>query len=376
MIYLDNAATSYKKPQEVISSIIKHTISDSVNSGRGSHKLSLRGSYLISDTQDSIAELFNIDDPSRIAFTQSATYALNLAINGVLLNGGNAIVTSMEHNSVLRPIHRLGNYTVVRANNEGFVNPDDIKKAIRPDTKLIVCTHISNVCGSIQPIQAIGRLARERGILFLVDAAQSAGILNIDVNTQNIDLLAFSGHKGLMGPLGTGGLYVGERVHLLPYITGGTGSYSKSLTQPEDLPDMLHSGTLNTPAIAGLGTAAKFINRNGTERILTHERQLAAYIIQKLKKVDNLTILGTEDMNRRNGTVAFTLDGIESQKVALELSERYNIAVRGGWHCAYLAHETLGSDKSGAVRASIGFFNSAKDIDKLVDAVGKIAANK
>lgn len=376
MIYLDNAATSYQKPQEVMSSFVRHTLSDSVNSGRGSHKLSLRGSMLISDAQDSLAALFNIDDPSRIAFTQNATHALNLAINGVLQNGGHAIVTSMEHNSVLRPVHRLGNYTVVTADREGFVAPDNIRKAIRPDTKLIVCTHVSNVCGSIQPIDVIGAIARDKGILFLVDAAQSAGIVDIDVKAQNIDLLAFSGHKGLMGPLGTGGLYVGERVHLLPYITGGTGSYSKSLTQPADLPDMLHAGTLNTPAIAALGTAAEYVRKYGTKRILAHERMLADKLIGKLKGINNIRILGTDDTSKRNGTVAFVLENMESQNVALELSEKYDIAVRGGWHCAYMAHETLGSHKHGAVRIGIGFYNSERDIDLAINAVKELAEKK
>lgn len=372
MIYLDNAATSYHKPQQVVTSFINHTISDSVNSGRGSHKLSLRGSMLISDAADSLARLFNIDDPSRIAFTQNATHALNLAINGVLQKGGNAIVTSMEHNSVLRPVHRLGNYTIVQADGKGFVSPADIIKAIRPDTKLVICTHVSNVCGSIQPIEEIGRIARERGILFLVDAAQSAGICNIDVNEQNIDLLAFSGHKGLMGPLGTGGLYVGERASLMPYITGGTGSYSKSLMQPEELPDMLHSGTLNTPAIAALGTAADYIYRIGTERILSHEQILSGYLIKSLEDIDSVHILGSDDIKTRNGTVAFMVGSLDSQSVAHELSEHYNIAVRGGWHCAYLAHKTLGSSEKGAVRAGIGFFNTKGEIDRLVYAVKEI----
>lgn len=376
MIYLDNAATSYQKPHEVMASLIRHSMSDSVNSGRGSHKLSLRGSMLISDAQDSLAALFNIDDPSRIALTQNATYALNLAINGVLQNGGHAIVTSMEHNSVLRPVHRLGNYTVVRADRNGIVDPDSIRKAIKPDTKLIVCTHASNVCGSIQPIDLIGAIAREKDILFLVDAAQSVGVVDIDVKAQNIDLLAFSGHKGLMGPLGTGGLYVGERVHLIPYVTGGTGSYSKSLIQPSDLPDMLHAGTLNTPAIAALGTAADYVRKYGTARILAHERELANLLINKLKGIENLTLLGTEDITKRNGTVAFVLDNIESQNAALELSEKYDIAVRGGWHCAYMAHETLGSQEHGAVRIGIGFYNTARDIDLLVNAIKKISAKK
>lgn len=373
VIYLDNAATTYRKPAPVIKSIIRHTVFNSVNSGRGAHRLSMRGNMLISNTADSVASLFNIDDSTRLAFTQNATYALNLAINGVLSDGGHSIITSMEHNSVLRPIHRLGNYTIVSADRYGFVDPNDIEKSIKRDTKLIACTHISNVCGSIQPIEEIGKIAKERGLVFLVDAAQSAGVASIDVKKQHIDMLAFSGHKGLMGPLGTGGLYVGDGIKIKPYITGGTGSYSKSPIQPEDFPDMLHSGTLNTPAIAALGTATDFVAHIGIDKILQHERKLASLLISHLQNIDGVKILGTLDLQKRNGTVAFTVNGKASQNVASELSEKYNIAVRGGWHCAYLAHKTLGSEAFGAVRASVGFYNSKKDILRLADAVREIA---
>ena len=374
MIYLDNAATSLNKPACVIRAMAEHTAKNSVNAGRGGHIYSRRGAELITDTADSLAKLFNIDNPERIAFTPNATLALNMAILGVGAGGGHIIVTSMEHNSVLRPVNLLGNYTVVQADSMGFVDPDDIKKAIKPDTVLIICTHASNVCGSIEPIAEIGKIARESNLLFLVDAAQTAGVIDIDTEAMNIDLLAFSGHKGLSGPLGTGGLYVGERARLMPFITGGTGSDSESLIQPDYMPDMLQSGTLNAPAIAALGVAVRYIMKTGIESIRSKEVSLAKEAIKQLNKINGVTVLGSKDTNLRNGTVAFTVDGYDSPKVAEILSDKYHIAVRGGWHCAYQAHKTLGTAKGGAVRASFGIYNNKGDIFSLTNAVKEIAS--
>lgn len=373
MIYLDNAATSYYKPASVVRAMAEHTAKSSVNAGRGGHIFSRRGAEIITETADSLAGLFNIDNPERIAFTPNATLALNMAILGVGAGGGHIIVTSMEHNSVLRPVNLLGNYTIVHSDSKGFVDPDDIKKAIKPDTVLIICTHASNVSGSIEPIAEIGSVAREHDLLFLVDAAQTAGVIDIDVDDMKIDLLAFSGHKGLLGPLGTGGLYVGKRARLTPFITGGTGSNSESLTQPDFMPDMLHSGTMNTPAIAALGVAADYIRKTGTDNIRRKELTLAVDAINRLENVKGVTVLGAKDPERRNGSVAFTIDGIESQRVAEILSDKYGIAVRGGWHCAYQAHKSLGTAKSGAVRASFGNFNRKSDVISLANAVRSIA---
>ncbi|MBQ7793214.1 MAG: aminotransferase class V-fold PLP-dependent enzyme [Clostridia bacterium] len=375
MIYLDNPATTKRKPLSVVTSLTKNTLLNSVNAGRGGHKYSIKGAKIVTDTADKLAKLFKISAPERIAFTQNATLALNMAINGILSQGGHAIVTSMEHNSVLRPVNKLGNYTVVYADNEGYVNPEDIKAAIKDDTKLIVCTHASNVSGSIQPIAEIGKIARANGLIFLVDAAQSAGTVDIDVDAMCIDLLAFSGHKSLLGPLGTGGLYVGERARLEPYITGGTGSLSKSLTQPLTLPDMLHSGTLNTPAIAALGRAVDFILKKGSSKILAHERLLAENLINRLDSIDGVSVLGGRDMNKRNGTVAFTVDGMPSEEVSRILAVQYDIATRGGWHCAYLAHKTLGTARHGAVRAGFSYYNSMYDVRALSYAISDIVKN-
>ncbi len=370
MIYLDNAATCYRKPLAVYRDMAYYTALLSANAGRGGHYLSVKAAEKINDTAFELAGLFNIPNPSNIAFTQNATLALNLAILGTGA-GKHIVTTSMEHNSVMRPVHKMGSYTIVKADGEGFVKPEKIKSAIRHNTGLIVIGHISNVCGSIQDVKAITKTAAEFKIPVLLDAAQSAGIADIDVQDMNIDMLAFSGHKGLMGPLGTGGLYVRDEKKLKPIITGGTGSGSDSFVQPSEMPDMLQSGTMNTPAIAALGTGIKFIKKRTPAAILAHERRLAGYFINELINMDNVTVYGSLDMEKRNGTVAFNIDGTDSNTVADILNDEYKFIVRGGWHCAYTAHQTIGSPM-GAVRASFGFFNNMNEVKIAVDAVNDI----
>lgn len=376
MLYLDNAATSYRKPAEVYWAMAKNTIEYSVNAGRGGHKLSIKGQTALLDSAEQLCELFHITNPSRIAFTQNATYALNMAIGGLMQSGGHIITTSMDHNSVLRPSYSHGNYTIVPADPSGLVHIEEIENAIRPDTRLIAMTHVSNVCGTVQPVRAVGNLTRRRGIFFLLDAAQSAGCMDIDVDDMNVDLLAFSGHKGLLGPLGTGGLYVRETVPLRPIIQGGTGSQSEDLVQPDVMPDMLQSGTINTPAILSLASAVKYIQKQTPYAIGERERCLASEFISRIENMPNITVYGLKHGAGRNGTVAFNISKIDSASVAEILNDRYHIAVRGGWHCAYQAHETIGSAQSGAVRVSFGAFNKERDVMRITDAVWDIVQNK
>lgn len=366
MLYLDNAATSLKKPFSVYAFMIKNTIFNSVNAGRGGHKLSVRGMAGIVDTQDLAAELFNINNPQNIAFTQNATYALNMVILGVLCRGGHVIVTEMEHNSVLRPVYRLGDYTVVKADKYGRVKPAAIKKAIRENTKLIVCTHASNVCGTIQPIEEIGKIAKANNILFMVDAAQTAGCLTVDAEKSGADFIVFSGHKGLMGPLGTGGVFVKNPDSLEAVITGGTGSGSESITQPRIMPDMLHSGTINTPAIIALGKGIKYVLERGTDEIAGHEKRLAREFEARLRNMDNVKIYGS---NNKIATVAFNIGVNDSAYTEQLLGD--DIAVRAGYHCAPLAHKALGTQNTGAVRVSFGAFNRMSDVYKIADRVYK-----
>lgn len=375
MIYLDNPATSLRKPAIVYQMMYKNTLYNSVNAGRGGHWASIRGAEGVAEAQEELAGLFNIANPERIAFTQNATYALNMAINGLLTRNDHVVITSMEHNSLLRPIHRLCSYTMVEANQYGEVDPADIEKAIRSNTKLIATTHASNVCGTILPVREIGSICKKHNIPYLLDSAQTAGILPIDVDAMNISLLAFSGHKGLMGPLGTGGLYVRDGMKLHPLIVGGTGTESQNKNQPENMPDMLHSGTLNTPAIMTLSSAVKYIKNIGAENIAATEKSLAESLYDGLKNIDGVTVYGLYQ-GARNGTVAFNIKDIDSQETADILNRNFNIAVRGGYHCAYTAHQTIGSEKTGAVRAGFGAFSTKKESNALLYAVHKIAHNR
>ncbi len=374
MIYLDNPATSMKKPAVVYSAMYANTINCSVNAGRGGHWASIKGAEGISAAQDELAGLFNIRTPERLAFTQNATYALNMAIGGILRRGDHVVMTSMEHNSVLRPVHRICSYTLVEANLRGEINPADIERAIRKNTRLVITTHASNVCGTIMPVYEIGRICKKYNIPYLVDAAQTAGIIPIDVEKMNISCLAFSGHKGLMGPLGTGGLYVREDVRLTPVIVGGTGTESMNKNQPEDMPDMLHSGTLNTPAIMALSEAVRYIKRVGIEKIEEKERRLAESLYERLANIDGVSVYGLHKGNR-NGTVAFNIRDLPSQEVSEMLSRDYKIATRGGYHCSYISHQTLGTEETGAVRVGFGWFSTESDANTLVLCVNKIAKN-
>lgn len=367
MLYLDNASTTLKKPFGVYASMMWNTVFGSVNAGRGGHLMSIKGTEGIIEAQDETAALFNIDNPQNIAFTLNATYALNMVMLGVLFDGGHVVVTEMEHNSVLRPAYRLGNYTVVKADESGYVSAEDVEKAITPDTKLVVCTHASNVCGTIQPVEEIGGIAKKKGVLYLVDAAQTGGCLETDAEKIGADFLVFSGHKGLMGPLGTGGVYVKNPQTLEPVITGGTGSRSESLVQPDFMPDMLQSGTVNTPALKALAAGVRYIRRRGVEEISEKEAYLAHKMEENLLNMGGIIVYGRE---RRIGTTAFNIAGKASADTAQLLSGE--IAVRAGYHCAPLAHRALGTEKIGAVRISFGAFNGIKDVEKASDAIWKV----
>ncbi len=371
MLYLDNAATSLKKPFSLYPAILKNTILNSANAGRGGHFYSLRASELIYNTSEALCELFNIKNPEQIAYTQNATMALNMGISGILDKNSHVIITQMEHNSVLRPVHRTCRYTMVKADKFGRIKTKDIENAITKDTKMIICTHASNVCGTIMPIDEISEVAHKKGLYFMVDAAQTAGSVPIDVSKTKIDILAFSGHKGLMMPMGTGGIYVNKDIKLNPLITGGTGSLSQSLEQPDFMPDMLQSGTLNAPAIISAKKSIDFILKQGKGEILKKEKELADFLIEELYNIKGIRV--HSPLTNRNGTVAFNISDMDSVLVSEILNNDYKICTRGGWHCAYPAHCALGTEKHGAVRASFGYFNSKKDAIRLVDAIYKIS---
>ena len=366
MLYLDNSATSIRKPPSVYRSFFYNTLFNSANAGRGSHKPSLRALNGILNAQEAAARLFNADNPMNIAFTYNATYALNMAILGAAGGDGHVIATQMDHNSVLRPIFRRGNYTIVPADESGHVSSEDVEAEIRPDTRLIICTHASNVCGAIQPVKEIAEIAHRHGALFLLDAAQTAGCFPIDAQDIGADFIAFSGHKGLMGPLGTGGLYVRDPSRLEPVITGGTGSQSESMCHPTLMPDMLHPGTVNAPGVAALGAAINFVMDYGVDAISAKERAMANHLHDNLMNMDNVSVYGGYD---RTGAVAFNINGLGSEETAERIGTR--AVVRAGYHCAPLAHRALGTQNTGAVRASFGFYNTMRDVKKFTDIVYK-----
>lgn len=372
MIYLDNAATSYKKPDVVYHKTVEALVKNSANAGRSGHDLSLSAGEILYDTRKNLAELLNIENPERIAFCQNTTEALNKGIKGVMWRGGHIITTSMEHNSVIRPIKALEKrgvtYSILKGDENGEIDFDRLEKMIRKDTRLIVVTHSSNVCGNIYDIEKAADIAHRNNVLLMVDGAQSMGAMTIDA--KKIDLLAFPGHKGLMAPQGTGGLYVKEGVNIKPIMEGGTGSVSESLAQPGFFPDMLECGTMNVPAIAGLGAASKFILDTGSESIGAHEKMLRERFEEKIRNIKNIKVLGGKN---RSGICAFNVLGIDCVEVAQILNDEYSICVRSGLHCAYLAHKTLNTENTGCVRVSFGFFNTISDADKAIDSVYKIS---
>ncbi|SMC20913.1 cysteine desulfurase family protein [Clostridium acidisoli DSM 12555] len=378
MIYLDNAATTFPKPNEVYDEVINCMKNYAANPGRSSHDMSLRASTKIAETRSEISSLFNIDNPFNVVFTVNATEGINIALKGFLKKGDHVITTVIEHNSVLRPLNYLKDEgietTLLDVDEFGLLNLKMLENSIKVNTKLIVINHGSNVLGTVQDIDTIGAIAKNKGITFMVDASQTAGVFNIDVKRSNIDLLAFPGHKGLLGPQGTGALYVKEGIKLKEFISGGTGSNSSEMIQPEFLPDKFESGTLNTPGIVGLGEGIKFIKKIGTKNIREYEEKLTEYLLEELTKLSFIKVYGLKSAKNRAAVVSINVSNIDSSKVGYLLNKE-NIAVRTGYHCAPLIHKVIGTEEYGTVRISLGYFNTVDDIEKLINALIYIGNN-
>jgi cysteine desulfurase / selenocysteine lyase len=378
MIYLDNAATTFPKPEIVYKTMDVFYRTFGANPGRSGHKMAVAAEKEIEDTREVIVRLFGIRDSRRFIFAFNATDAINMGIKGVLKQGDHAITTYLEHNAVSRSLHGLekrGVITVTKVKNspDGFIDPADIKNAILPRTKLIVVAHVPNVLGTIQPIQEIGKIAREHDVIFMVDAAQTAGVCEIDVHASYVDMLAFTGHKGTLGPTGTGGLYVGNRVILAPWREGGTGFEPASLSQPEELPFKLESGTPNVVGIAGLRAGAEYVLSKGTHAIRTHEQKLIEKLIRALKGDTRFVLYGSTDIAKKVGILSLNIEGFKPSEVGAVLDQSFDIAVRPGLHCAPFAHQAMGTFPDGTVRISPGVFNTDEDIDQLIIALKKIA---
>jgi len=381
VVYLDNAATSWPKPPGVLEAMAECLLKYGANPGRGSHGLALKAGRVLLETRQALARLFRVANPNDIVFTLNTTHALNIAIQGSLRPGDHAVATAIEHNSIRRPLEAMRrlrgvDVTYVRTDQAGRLDPADLAAALRPNTRLVAVAHSSNLLGTVLPVGEIGAITRPRGILLLVDAAQTAGALDIDVEAMNIDLLAFPGHKGLMGPLGTGGLYIRPGVELEPLMYGGTGSRSEEPAQPEVKPDKYESGSPNTVGIAGLAAGVRFVLERSVREIAAKERMLTRRLMDGLRDIPGVRILGPEPNEERTAIVSFVLDGVDPAETAFRLDREYGIAVRAGYHCAPLAHERAGTLDRGAVRASPGYFNSEEDIDALVAAVEELAKRR
>lgn len=381
MIYLDNAATSYPKPDTVYSSMEKCMRNYCANPGRGSHSMSIQSAVAVNNTRERLSKFLGIKDSLNLCFTKNATEALNIGINGCLQKGDHVITTCMEHNSVLRPIKTLEKLagikvTIINGDSFGRIDPFIIKKHINKKTKLIACTLSSNVNGIIMPYKEISKIAADHGICFLLDASQGLGSIEVDLKDFKAGLIAFPGHKGLLGPQGTGGLYVSPEVKLKPLMCGGTGSVSGNLLQPEFMPDKFESGTLNTPGIVGLGAGVEFIERTGLAAIREKKDMLTKKLYDGISGNRRIHIYSSGNIKENSGIVSFNIKDFDSSEISTFLDKRYNIECRAGQHCAPLAHKHFNTQNSGMIRLSVGYFNTINDIESTLNAIERYVFEK
>ena len=376
MIYFDNAATTLRKPRCVIEAVTE-AMGSMGNSGRGVHSGALSAARTIYDTRAALAKLFGAEGPERIAFTANSTEALNMAIKGLLAPGDHVITTALEHNSVLRPLYELEDrgmeLTILPADTLGNICCEDFEKEIRPTTRAIVTTHGSNLTGNLLDIEKIGSIARAHGLTYIVDASQTAGVFDIDVQRMNIDILCFTGHKGLLGPQGTGGLYVREGIEIRPLLSGGSGVQTYLRSHPPQMPTVLEAGTLNGHGIAGLGAAVKYLQETGLDTIRQKEQALMRSFYEAVRQIPGITVYGDFSSMDRCAIVSLNVRDYDSGEVSDALSESYGIATRPGAHCAPLMHRALGTVDQGAVRFSFSHFNTEEEIKIAVSALQELA---
>ena len=379
-IYFDHAATSYPKPEPVYRAVDHNQRHVGANPGRGAYRRALEAEQIIFKTRRYLGDLFNIPDVTRIVFTANVTESLNLALKGLLRPGDHVITSQMEHNAMWRPLKVLErergiSVSVLPCTAGRSFELADLEKQIRPATRLVAICHASNVTGTLMPVGEAGEICRRRKLALLVDAAQTAGVYPVDVKALNISLLAFTGHKGLLGPTGTGGLYIAPGIELKPLKEGGTGGDSLLEHQPAHLPDRFEAGTMHAAGIAGLGAAVKFILDQGVPKIREHEMALTAYAMERLRQIPGLLVYGPGSAVERTAVLSFNFTDTAPEEVAYVLDEVFGIMVRSGLHCAPQAHRSIGTAERGAVRVSFGYFNRKEEIDQLVKALAKIAAS-
>lgn len=376
MIYLDNAATTMQKPEEVIEAVVQamHSMG---NAGRGAHSASLEASRTIYDTRELLCRFFGGTDPRRLVFTSNSTESLNIAIKGLFEPGDHVITTMLEHNSVLRPLYEMEKrgveLTIIPADKKGVIDYNDIEKAIRPNTKAVVCTHGSNLTGNLVDIERIGKITRKNGLLLVVDASQTAGVFPIDVEKMQIDVLCFTGHKGLLGPQGTGGMYVREGIQIRPLKSGGSGVQTYSKSHPAEMPTALEAGTMNGHGIAGLHAAVEYIQRTGIDKIRKREQECMKRFYEGVIQVPGVKVYGDFDDMNRCAIVSLNIGDYDSSEVSDELLTEYRISTRPGAHCAPLMHEALGTVEQGAVRFSFSHFTTDEEVDTAIKAIRELA---
>lgn len=376
-VYLDNAATSHPKPEQVYQAVETFMRDCGGSPGRAAHRRAREASRVVRETRLALAELFNVPDPDRIVFTANATEAINLALKGLLNPGDHVVSSGIEHNAVCRPLRHLERkgvqLTLVACDRAGTLSVEDVEAACRGDTRLIVVNHASNVVGTVTPVRELAAMAHSRSIPLMVDAAQTAGVYPIDVQEAGADLLAFSGHKGLLGPQGTGGLHIGPGLEPEPLKEGGTGRHSEVEHQPDLWPERYESGTLNAVGLAGLTAGVRFVSDVGVEAIRAREEELTGYLIKGLGAIPGLMLYGTGDPACQVGVVSLNLRGHDPLDVAYILDEVYGIMVRAGLHCAPLAHRTIGTFPEGTVRLSVSYFNTRDEIDYVLECLAQVA---
>ena len=380
-IYLDNASTTFPKAPNVASAMADYITNRGININRGSYALAYDVEDTIYTTRQRLHTLFNGHDPSHVIFTQNVTMSLNMVIKGLLKAGDHVLVSSMEHNAVMRPLTQLLDkgitFDTIPCDSTGSIQMESIEPLIRPNTVALIINHASNVCGTIQPLESIGPICKAHNLQFIVDAAQTAGVIPIDVKACHIDALCFTGHKGLLGPQGIGGIILTKEMaqNLTPLIAGGTGSFSHLETLPTHMPDAFESGTLNLPGIIGLNEGLAYIESQGMENIHNHELALTQSFLEGLQSIDGINIVGKQNIQDRTAVVSITIDGMDPASIAYELESTYHIMTRVGLHCAPRAHQTLGTYPEGTVRFSFGYANTHEDVVSALSALHRILKN-
>jgi cysteine desulfurase family protein len=379
-VYLDNGATSFPKAPGVAQSISDYILNVGTNVNRGAYSASYQAENTLYETRELVCQLFNFNKPENVIFTKNITESLNILIKGLLRNGDHLVVSSMEHNAVMRPLNALGDkieYTKAKCNNLGELDIKDFEKSFKPNTRAVVMTHASNVCGTILNLEKVGKICKDKGIFFIIDSAQSAGFLDIDFNKLNADAVGFTGHKSLLGPQGIGGFVISNSLvdEMDTFIEGGTGSLSDTEVQPDYMPDKFESGTLNIPGIYGLNASLKYLLKEGLNNVRDKELELLDKFIQGIYNIENIEIIGKKTLEKRTGILSLDFTNKDNGIISHQLSRDFGIMTRCGMHCAPSAHKTLGTFPRGTVRFGLSHFNTLEEIEYTLDSIYKILKN-